>query len=229
MTILAVVFDLDGLMFNTEDVFDISGNELLQRRGLRMTDEIRNAMLGRRPTEAIANMLQLTGIREEVDRLITESHEIFFGLVDEHLKPMTGLFELLDHLEQIDMPKAVATSSPRNYMQNILNRFTLLERFHETFTAEDVERGKPEPDIYLKAAKRLGISPHQMMVLEDSEAGTKAASSAGAIAISVPHRHTARHDFSSATHIVKSLADPIIYQLLETEKTRGDRDRQSRR
>lgn len=229
MTIQAVVFDLDGLMFNTEDVFDISGNELLQRRGLRMTDEIRNAMLGRRPTEAIANMLQLTGIREEVDRLITESHEIFFGLVDEHLKPMQGLFELLDHLEEIDMPKAVATSSPRNYMQNILNRFTLLERFHQTFTAEDVERGKPEPDIYLKAAQRLGISPHQMMVLEDSEAGTKAASAAGAIAISVPHRHTARHDFSSATHIVESLADPMIYQLLATGKSRNDRDCQSSR
>jgi pseudouridine 5'-phosphatase len=218
MTIQAVVFDLDGLMFNTEDVFNISGNELLQRRGFAMTDEIRNAMLGRRPTEAIANMLRLTGIREEIDSLITESHEIFFGLVDEHLKPMKGLFELLDHLEQIDMPKAVATSSPRDYMQNILNRFQLLERFHETFTAEDVARGKPEPDIYLKAAEKLGVEPGRMMVLEDSEAGTRAASSAGAIAISVPHQHTARHDFSSATHVVESLADPMIYRLLAASR-----------
>ena len=213
-TIQAVVFDLDGLMFNTEDVFDISGNELLQRRGFTMTDEIRNAMLGRRPTEAVANMLRLTGIQEEIHSLITESHEIFFGLVDDHLKPMLGLFELLDHLEEIGMPKAVATSSPRTYMQNILNRFQLQERFHETFTAEDVARGKPEPDIYLKSAERFGIQPGQMMVLEDSEAGTKAASAAGAIAISIPHRHTARHDFSSASYVVESLADPIIYQLL---------------
>jgi HAD superfamily hydrolase (TIGR01509 family) len=219
MTIQAVVFDLDGLMFNTEDVFDISGNELLQRRGLGMTDEIRNAMLGRRPTEALANMLRLTGLREEIDGLISESHEIFFGLVDEHLKPMTGLFELLDHLEQIGMPKAVATSSPRTYMQNILDRFSLLERFHETFTAEDVERGKPEPDIYLKAAERFGIHPNRMMVLEDSEAGTKAASAAGAIAISIPHHHTAKHDFSSATHIVESLGDPVIYRLLDSGQT----------
>lgn len=219
MTIQAVVFDLDGLMFNTEDVFDISGNELLQRRGLGMTDEIRNAMLGRRPTEAVANMLRLTGLREEIDGLISESHEIFFGLVDEHLKPMAGLFELLDHLEQIGMPKAVATSSPRTYMQNILNRFSLLERFHETFTAEDVERGKPEPDIYLKAAERFGIQPNRMMVLEDSEAGTKAASAAGAIAISIPHHHTAKHDFSSATYVVESLGDPVIYRLLDSGQT----------
>lgn len=219
MTIQAVVFDLDGLMFNTEDVFDISGNELLQRRGLGMTDEIRDAMLGRRPTEALANMLRLTGLREEIDGLISESHEIFFGLVDEHLKPMTGLFELLDHLEQIGMPKAVATSSPRTYMQNILNRFSLLERFHETFTAEDVERGKPEPDIYLKAAERFGIQPNRMMVLEDCEAGTKAASAAGAIAISIPHHHTAKHDFSSATYVVESLGDPVIYRLLDSGQT----------
>ena len=220
MTIQAVVFDLDGLMFNTEDVFNISGNELLQRRGLCMTDEIRNAMLGRRPTEAMANMLQLTGLREEVDSLIAESHDIFYEVLDDHLQPMTGLFELLDHLEQIEMTKAVATSSPRDYMQNILNRFSLLDRFHETFTAEDVLRGKPEPDIYLKVASTLGVEPRQMIVLEDSEAGTRAASAAGAIAISVPHSHTSKHDFSSATHVVESLADPVIYELLANSKTK---------
>jgi HAD superfamily hydrolase (TIGR01509 family) len=218
MTIQAVVFDLDGLMFNTEDVFDISGHELLQRRGLAMTDEIRDAMLGRRPTEAFANMLRLTGISEAIDDLMVESREIFYGLLDDHLQPMAGLFELLDHLDGLALPKAVATSSPRAYMQDMLNRFLLLDRFHETLTAEDVTRGKPEPDIYLKAAERLGVEPSRMIVLEDSEAGTRAAAAAGAIAISIPHRHTARHDFSAATHIVESLADPIIYRLLATSK-----------
>jgi HAD superfamily hydrolase (TIGR01509 family) len=215
MTIQAVVFDLDGLMFNTEDVFDLSGHELLQRRGLEMTDEIRDAMLGRRPPEAFANLVRLTGLQEEIDDLMVESREIFYGLLDDHLRPMSGLFELLDHLEQLSLPKGVATSSPRIYMQDMLNRFLLLDRFHATLTSEDVTRGKPEPEIYLKAADQLGIEPGRMLVLEDSEAGTRAAAAAGAVAISVPHRHTARHDFSSATHIVESLADPLIYRLLE--------------
>ncbi len=204
-------------MFNTEDVFDIAGNELLRRRGLRMTDEIRNVMLGRRPHEAMRNMLDLTGLEETPDELIAESWVIFSGLLDDHLRPMPGLFELLAHLEARTLPKGVATSSPRSYMEGILGRFDLLPRFPLTLTSEDVERGKPQPDIYLKAAARLGISPGEMLVLEDSEAGTKAASAAGAVIISVPHRHTASHDFSTATHVAESLADPVIYSVL-----RGD-------
>jgi HAD superfamily hydrolase (TIGR01509 family) len=215
MSIKAVVFDLDGLMFNTEDVFDVAGDELLRRRGLRMTDEIRNSMLGRRPPEAMRNMLDLTGLDESPDDLIIESWGIFSGLLDEHLQPMPGLFELLQHLEDRTLPKGVATSSPRPYLENILGRFELLPRFHMTLTAEDVTHGKPQPDIYLKAAEILQIHPSEMMVLEDSEAGTKAASAAGAMIISVPHRHTAKHDFSTAKHVVASLADPVIFRVLE--------------
>jgi len=146
--------------------------------------------------------------------LIIESQDIFMALLDEHLQPMPGLFELLDHITAIPLPTAVATSSHRAYVEDLLGRYDLHPIFDTTCTQEDVQRGKPEPDIYLLAAERLGVQPTDMIVFEDSEAGTKAASSAGAITISVPHRHTASHDFSSATHIADSLADPLIYELL---------------
>jgi len=213
MPITAAVFDLDGLMFNTEDVFDIAGNELLRRRALKMTDDIRNSMLGRRAPEAFRNLLDMTGLDEPIDALIIESQDIFMALLDEHLQPMPGLFELLDHIQSLSLPTAVATSSHREYVEDLLGRYDLHSKFDTTCTQEDVERGKPEPDIYLLAAERLGVPPTEMIVFEDSEAGTKAASTAGAVTISVPHRHTASHDFSSATHIAKSLADPIIYEL----------------
>ncbi|MBD3671932.1 MAG: HAD family phosphatase [Planctomycetaceae bacterium] len=214
MPISAAVFDLDGLMFNTEDVFDIAGNELLERRALKMTDEIRNSMLGRRAPEAFRNLLDMTGLDESIDALIEESQEIFMGLLDDHLQPMPGLFDLLAHIKSLPLPTAVATSSHRAYVEDLLGRYDLRSQFDTTCTQEDVERGKPEPDIYLLAAERLGVPPTEMIVFEDSEAGTKAASSAGAITISVPHRHTASHDFSTATHIAESLADPLIYDLL---------------
>ena len=216
MTVKAVVFDLDGLMFNTEDVFDLAGDELLRRRGLRMTDAIRDGMLGRRPPEAFAHLLKMTGLREPVDALQAESREIFHAFLEIHLQPMPALFELLDHLEKRGLPKGVATSSPRRYMEGILTRYQLLPRFAMTLTAEDVERGKPAPDVYLKAAATLGVSTSDMMVLEDSEAGTRAAAAAGALIVSVPHRHTAKHDFSTASHVASSLGDPLIYRLLES-------------
>jgi len=214
MPIRAVVFDLDGLMFNTEDVFHVAGDAFMRRRGLEMTDRVRDGMIGRRGPEALRHLVETTGLREPVEAIGAELREIFMDLLDAHLRPMPALFELLAHIEERKLPKGVATSSSRRYMENILGRYQLLPRFAMTLTAEDVVRGKPEPDIYLKAAETLGVSTSEMLVLEDSEAGTRAAAAAGAVIVSVPHRHTARHDFSTARHVASSLGDPLIFRLL---------------
>jgi HAD superfamily hydrolase (TIGR01509 family) len=179
-----------------------------------MTDEIRNSMLGRRAPEAYQKLLELTGLDEPMEALIEEARLIFMDMLDDHLQPMPGLFELIDHLGHLRMPIAVATSSHREYVEDVLGRFELLEKFSAMLTMEDVTRGKPDPEIYLLAAQRLRVAAAEMIVFEDSEAGTKAASAAGAITISVPHRHTASHDFSPAAHVVTSLGDARIYELL---------------
>ena len=212
--IRAVVFDLDGLMFNTEDVFNITGHEVLRRRGLLMTDELLRRMMGRRAPEAFAALVEMHALQESVEDLIAESVQIFYSLLEAHLTPMPGLLQLLEHLEQHSLPKGVATSSPRAYLEDILGRFDLLPRFHVTLAAEDVTHGKPHPEIYLAAAKRLHILPAEMIVLEDSEAGTKAAAAAGAIAVSVPNRHSRGHDFGAASYIVEHLNDPLLLGLL---------------
>lgn len=212
--IKAVVFDLDGLMFNTEDVFNQAGRELLRRRGKEMTVELLSRMMGRRPHDAFAAMVETLGLAESIDELLAESKVIFEDLLPQRLAPMPGLFELLEHIETRTLPKGVATSSPRFYLENILGRFDLLERFAMTLTAEDVTHGKPHPEIYLRAAEALRIAPREMLVLEDSEAGTKAAAAAGAVVISVPHVHSRAHDFSTARHIAASLHDPLVLSLL---------------
>jgi HAD superfamily hydrolase (TIGR01509 family) len=210
----AVAFDLDGLMLNTEDLYEISGNELLRRRGRSMTDELRRGMMGRRPLEAIGHLIEREGLAETPEALLAESRAIFRGLFDGRLQPMPGLLELLDRLEGLGLPKGVATSSPRSLLEELLGRFGLTSRFRVTLTAEDVARGKPEPDVYLLAAERLGVEPAELLVFEDSEAGTRAAAAAGTTVVAVPHRHTASHDFSRASHVASSLADPLIARLL---------------
>jgi HAD superfamily hydrolase (TIGR01509 family) len=213
-TIKAVVFDLDGLMFNTEDVFNLSGRELLKRRDCEMTPELLSEMMGRRPHDAFAAMIDRLGLTESIEELLAESQSIFFGLLDEHLQPMPGLFELLERIEAANIPKGVATSSPRDYLHDLLNRFSLKERFPVTLTAEDVTQGKPHPEIYLTAAQQIGVEPHEMLVLEDSEVGTRAAAAAGAFAVSVPHEHSSAHDFSSASYVAESLCDPYVLELI---------------
>ena len=212
-SIKAVVFDLDGLMFNTEDIFTESGNELLRRRGFEMSFELHSQMMGRRPHDAFRIMVETLNLSESIEALLKESQEIFDSLLSEQLAPMPGLFELLEHIEASEIRKGVATSSPRSYMENILDRFELLHRFPMTLTAEDVSNGKPHPEIYLKAAEQIGVLPSEMLVLEDSQAGTQAAAAAEAVIVSVPHEHSRQHDFSTATYVAESLhASLCVYE-----------------
>lgn len=212
--IRAVVFDLDGLMFNTEDVFNRSGHELVRRRGKVMTAELLAKMMGRRAHESFAIMIEMLELTETVEELQLEAQQIFYEYLAPHLAPMPGLYELLDHIEERSVPKGVATSSSRAYLTDILGRFNLLERFAVTLTAEDVTHGKPHPEIYLTAAERLDVLPQEMLVLEDSETGTRAAAASGAVVVSIPHEHSRSQDFSPATYVAKSLHDPVVLNLL---------------
>ena len=212
--IRAVVFDLDGLMLNTEDVFDIAGRQLLERRGLEMTDHIRHSMLGRRPVDAFNALKSLTGMQDRIEDLMHETKELFEAIAENSLATMPGLHRILELIESRELPRAVATSSPRSYMTHLLQRFELLHRFHFTLTAEDVTHGKPHPEIYLMAARMLNVLPGEMLVLEDSETGTRAAAAAGAFVVSVPNRHTAVGDFSMSRLRIESLLDERLHELL---------------
>lgn len=214
--IRAVCFDLDGLMFNTEHVFYESADVLLNRRGLAMSRGAMDAMLGRRPLESFQGLIDYLKLQGEGPaELLAESRVIFHQLLETKLKPMPGLFELLDLIEAEGLPKGVATSSPRDYLENVFHRFDLMPRFPVTLTAESVTLGKPNPEIYLKAAEQLGVRPEEMLVLEDTQTGTRAGAAAGAFVVSVPHEHTADHDFSLAGYIASGLDDPFVTGLVK--------------
>jgi HAD superfamily hydrolase (TIGR01509 family) len=212
--IKAVVFDLDGLMFNTEDIFNEVGRQVLARRNKEMTRELLQQMMGRRAPEALQLMIDFHELSDSVPGLIDETRTLFTELAADRLAPMPGLFTLLEHIETRGLSKAVATSSGRRYLEEILNRFELLGRFHTTLAAEDVTHGKPHPEIYLTAAARLGVAAHEMLVLEDSHAGTTAGVNARAVVISVPNTHSRYQDFSHATHVVERLDDHQVLALL---------------
>lgn len=208
------MFDLDGLMFNTEEVFHRTGTELLRRRGKPAPREVFHAMMGRRATEAFQAMIDMMQLTDAIPDLARESGEIFESILHDHLAPMPGLLELLSFIEERQLPKGVATSSDRKYLTRILTKFELQQRFSQTLSGDDVSHGKPHPEIYLKSAEKLGIPAERMLVLEDSENGTRAAAAAGAYIVSVPHEHSRHHDFSQAKQIAQGLGDPLIRELL---------------
>lgn len=210
----AVVFDMDGLMFNTEDVYWEVGTELLRRRGHEFTDELNEAVMGRPPQACFEEMIRWHGLTDSWQQLLTESEEIFLSLLDDRLAPMPGLMELLDALEAARIVKAICTGSTRPLMVAVLSPFQMEPRFQFTLAAEDITEGKPNPEIYHKAAEKLGIEPHQMLVLEDSRNGCLSASRAGAYVVAVPTRHSRGQDFSVASLVIDSLADPRLYEAI---------------
>ena len=210
----AVAFDMDGLMFNTEDLYDEVGDTLLQRHGQRFTRELKLEMMGRTGREALAIMKQRCDLPQTVDELLNEVRQIFSKLLPGRIEMMPGLSALLFFLERNKIPKCVATSSHRQFAIEALGCFDLEPRFEFLLTAEDVQNGKPAPDVYLKAAEQLGVKPAELLVLEDSEIGSRAAAAAGAFTIAVPTSHSVDGDFSHVNHVVDSLNDPMIQQVL---------------
>jgi HAD superfamily hydrolase (TIGR01509 family) len=210
----AVVFDLDGLMFNTEEIYTEVGTELLRRRGCEFSEELKDALMGLRPQPTFELMIRWHRLDEAWDELASESNRIFVSLLDDHLAPMPGLLELLSSLEKAGIPKAIGTSSGRELVDEVFRRFDLRSRFRFILTAEDITHGKPHPEIYLTATERFGLSPRQMLVLEDSQNGCRAAAAAGAFTVAVPGKHSRRHDFAAASLVVDSLADPRLYEAL---------------
>jgi HAD superfamily hydrolase (TIGR01509 family) len=210
----AVVFDLDGLMFNTEELYQHVGNELLTRRGKPWTQDLLNKMMGRPVLVALDIMIRWHDLDETPEQLSIESEEIFASILDERLEPMHGLFDLLDALEQAEVPKAIATGSRRKFVGEVLGRFDLEPRFEFVLTSDEVSNGKPHPEIYLKSAERLALLPSEIAVLEDSENGCASAAAAGTFVVAVPADHSQHHDFSKATMSIDSLADARLYELL---------------
>jgi len=210
----AVVFDLDGLMFNTEDLYHDVGEALLRRRGEPIRRELFDAMMGLPGEVALRLMIDQHALTDSVEDLARESDEILVALFDEHLAPMPGLMRLLDALEAAEIPKAIATSSSRAMVTDVLRRFDLEPRFAFLLTAEDVTHGKPHPEIYQTAAQRLSLSPAELLVLEDSGNGSRAAVAAGTFTVAVPTHHSREHDFSGTRWISDSLEDPRIYEAL---------------
>lgn len=201
-------------MFNSEDIYYASSDEALAKRGKKYTPEIHKMIMGTSAQASMKTLIRELNLTDNWQDLILETHIIFQKLLPSMLKPMPGLFDLLDFLEENNIPRAIATSTNRDLMQKTLSVFDLEKRFNQTVTGSDVTHGKPNPEIYLKAAAALGFNAEQCLVLEDSSTGCRAAKNAGAFTVAVPAEHSKDQDFSFVDLIANTLADPRIRRCL---------------
>jgi HAD superfamily hydrolase (TIGR01509 family) len=210
-----VAFDLDGLLVDTERVYAEALRQLLQRRGLSLLPEVTRGMMGTPARQALRHFRTFYPLAEGDDEILAEARGLFFAILDGRPAPLLpGVVTLLDRLADQGRPLALATSSQAVYVRQMLGPHGLLDRFAFVLTCEDVQMGKPFPEIYQKAAARFGVPPAAMAVLEDSPNGLRAAKAAGAWCAVVPHDLVPRDELADADAVVARLDEPRLARLL---------------
>jgi HAD superfamily hydrolase (TIGR01509 family) len=180
MPISAVIFDMDGLMLDTEPIYKTAWQRAAIECGFSISEERWFDFIGRTRVDGENLLLAALGPDFSLETFRTASRRCEAAAFAEGLpakKP--GLDDLLAFLDSLAMPKAVATSTERRQASVQLAGLGLWDRFHAIATGDEVVNGKPSPDLFFLAAQRLGIEPSQCLALEDSEAGIVAAHRAG--------------------------------------------------
>jgi HAD superfamily hydrolase (TIGR01509 family) len=209
----AVIFDNDGLLLDTEDAWTRAEETLFARRGRVFTLEHKRSLIGSAGADAakkLEAMLELTG---EGERLMDELQELVMEEALAGVAPRPGALDLVERLRDGNVPIAVASNSRREFVERTLGSAGLLDgRFQAVVSAEDVERPKPAPDIYLEACRLLAAEPSRCAALEDSPTGVAAAVAAGMYVIGVPYFTGAQ--LPGCDLLARSLADPEVARAL---------------
>ncbi|MCL2649265.1 MAG: HAD family phosphatase [Phycisphaerales bacterium] len=201
----AILFDLDGLLTDTETLHCKAYQQALAEAGYVLTEEdffqhwVRDGL-------AIADLCKIRRIGKSPQELHDRKIGIYRHLVRTELRPMPGALEFLARVHGKKM-LALVTASAKEAADVVLDTLGIRGYFDVVLTAQDVVRRKPHPDLFLKAAELLGLPPSDCLVLEDAEKGIVAAHAAGMRSIAVPTTHTRDNDFSLATYVVASLSE----------------------
>jgi HAD superfamily hydrolase (TIGR01509 family) len=184
----AVVFDLDGVVVDTEQVWDDVREQLVRERGGRWHDGAQAAMMGMSSPEWSRYLHEELGLPESPQEINDEVVRRMLERYRQELPLIDGAVDAVRRLAP-DFTLGVASSSNRPLIEAVLERAEITEIFAAVVSSEEVERGKPAPDVYLEAARRLGVEPARCAAVEDSSNGIRSAHAAGMRVLALPNEH----------------------------------------
>lgn len=210
----AVIFDMDGVIIDSEPIHKKVLLRLLEEFKVTVSDEEYKNFIGLTNTVIWTKIIEKYGITENVEDLVVRQvRENLKEIGERDVEPIDGIRELLESLKREKIKIGLASSSPMEGIELVLDKFRIKGYFQEVLSGEDLERPKPEPDIFLKTAKRLGVNPWECVVIEDSKNGVKAAKAADMKCIGYLNPNSGEQDISRADLIVESIEEINIKTL----------------
>lgn len=216
MNFAAVIFDMDGLLIDSEGYWIEADKEFFRRRDIEPTEDVvkfwKRKLMGQSIKEGSLKLIKGLGLPDSLEGVINERKELTDKIYKDWTKPMPGANSLITKLREKGQKQAVASGSDMYRIEMVMERFGWHKKFDD-LVSSGVEgiKSKPAPDIYLHTAKILGVEPSSCVVLEDAENGITAAKDAGMACISIP---SADVDSTRADLTVDSLENMKVYSFL---------------
>lgn len=187
----AVLWDMDGTLIDSSEYHWLAWRNVMEQESRPITYEEFAASFGQRNDTILRGYFGPELSLSEIDRIATAKEALYRDLVREHgITLLPGVQQWIEHLDQHQWRQAVASAAPRRNIETILEVLEMGARFGAFVGAEDVERGKPDPQVFLAAARHLAVEPHRCIVIEDAPAGIEGARRAGMRTIGVQTTHT---------------------------------------
>lgn len=196
-----IIFDCDGCILDSEAIFLEAVRRYLNTFNIESSIDDLKFVVGKPMTTIAMDLLDKYHLNLSVDEFIQGERVIFYEMMNSTaLSPMPGLLDLIQRALVDNIALAIASSSPKNYVLNVTDKFGITDKFQEIITGEQVEHGKPYPDIYLLAASKLAIAKDELIIIEDSTNGIQAGISAGIYTVgykgSIIEQDTSKADVS---------------------------------
>lgn len=202
----AVIFDMDGVIIDSEPFYLVIGMELYKKLNINMTEDEHITFTGVSNNNMWTTIKNKYGLKETVKELVKLQNKANIEYLEKHMdKPIPGVVEILESLKNNGIKVALASSSSMEIIKMVLEKFKIIEYFQSIVSGENLERGKPAPDIFLNAAKLLQVDPECCTVIEDSNHGVTAAKAAGMKCIGFQNPNSGNQNLKAADLILSSL------------------------
>ena len=202
----AVIFDMDGVLADTGPVHFESWVKMTSEIGVEFTREFFEKIFGQQSPEIIRKLMGPNVDEITIEKFANLKEKYYRDMVKDQLKPLPGVIELIKELHDLKFKLAVGSSGPSENVELLLTSLKIKKYFNAVITAAEIKRGKPEPDVFLEAAKRVKVKQSQCVVIEDAPVGIESAKRAGMKCIALTTTHPEKELFN-ADLIVKDLSE----------------------